>query len=403
MSNVLGDQELQALLEAIEEGSRVLIKYHHHADQTQTLRSIRGVLLKHGPKWIIKASRGNYKVIPSRVVFIHAVSVIESLSRTPSVRRDDELDFEEMRDATELGDNLRPRESALPHLEDDEEEVLPLQPSQPAQPRAAGPRTTIQHHSRPTRHPQALQDIQLELSSQRDLLNQLITTMTNQLPQRQADHHDRRATVDPGQDVTMMMRSVGEVFRGTEQNPSWRFVDGIATPRYIPEKFMICSIPHLIFKEDPLTLRMVKVPKGTAVPAYKAMLSNCKLQFPNMVTMRVQRGRNDRRDDRARDPEVEAGIRAQLERAERMFCDLLARLDNVDEDQMPRSKADWMVFMDAGCAVLDLYSTLANGFPKGGAKVASTYSGQITTGGRYDPVKLWQGEAHADRAFRGGS
>jgi hypothetical protein len=54
-----------------------------------------------------------------------------------------------------------------------------------------------------------------------------------------------------------------------------------------------------------------------------------------------------------------------------------------------------MIFIDAGATLIDLYSTLANGFLKGGAKVSIAYNATIFSTGKFDPVKLWQNESNS--------
>jgi hypothetical protein len=65
-----------------------------------------------------------------------------------------------------------------------------------------------------------------------------------------------------------------------------------------------------------------------------------------------------------------AGVFAQVDRAERMFVDLLNRLDQVSDASLPSSKEEWRLFLDAGVAVEELYATLSHGFLKCGAKIA---------------------------------
>ena len=137
-----------------------------------------------------------------------------------------------------------------------------------------------------------------------------------------------------------------------------------------------------------MTGEMVRVPRGAASILYKSLLASCKLQFPNQVTIK-NNNRSDKNDDRnsAMSSIHVAGVRAQIERAERMFADLLNRLEH---GELPTTKSDWMLFIDAGASVLELYSTLANGFNHGGAKVAQAYSVAISTTGKFDPTKLWK-------------
>jgi len=186
---------------------------------------------------------------------------------------------------------------------------------------------------------------------------------------------------------------VSDALKG-QDNPVWRLTQGLLLPRFIAEKFLIVSIPHLLFKEDPTTGMMVKVPNGTAVPTYKSILASCKLQFPNQVTITAPSRTANSKEKQdvyttTLTSEAVAGVRAQIERAERMFCMLLSTLDGIDADALPTSKPEWMLFIDAGVTVLDLYATLAFGFNKGGGKMAQAYSTAINSTGRFDPSKLW--------------
>ena len=125
------------------------------------------------------------------------------------------------------------------------------------------------------------------------------------------------------------------------------------------------------------------------------MLSNCKLQFPNQMI--VKTSSKNPKDDAiiGMTGEISAGVRAQIERAERMFTDLLTRIDEAKE--LPTTKSEWMIFIDAGASVLDLYSTLSNGFARGGGKLAQAYSKAISSTGRFDPVSLFQIETRNER------
>ena len=128
---------------------------------------------------------------------------------------------------------------------------------------------------------------------------------------------------------------------------------------------------------------MTRVPMRTAVPHYRSILSNCKLQFPNQVAIRIVSKDGKSNEDSS------AGVRSQIERAERMFIGMLERLDQTETSALPTSKSDWMIFIDIGVELLELYATLAYSFMKGGAKISTTYSASIMTTGKFDPVKLW--------------
>lgn len=72
-----------------------------------------------------------------------------------------------------------------------------------------------------------------------------------------------------------------------------------------------------------------------------------------------------------------------------MFVGMLERLDQTETIALPSSKSDWMIFIDIGVELLELYATLAYSFLRGGAKIATSYSSSIMTTGKFDPVKLW--------------
>jgi hypothetical protein len=181
---------------------------------------------------------------------------------------------------------------------------------------------------------------------------------------------------------------MGDAMRG-QDSPTWRLTEGVILTRFVPERFMIVSIPHLLFKSNGTA--MVRHPRGTAVGHYKAILPNCKMQFPNQMNVKLTKV-GSKESASLSNPEGAPFLRAQLERAERMFLHLLTQLDGLNDDELPSSKDDWMVYLDASVAVLELYATMAIGFNKGGGQVAQAYSVAISTTGRFDPVKLWPGD-----------
>ena len=190
----------------------------------------------------------------------------------------------------------------------------------------------------------------------------------------------------PQDDVGRLML-MSDALRG-QDNPTWRLVGGLLLPRFIPEQFEIVSIPHLLFRENSSTGEMIRVPLGTAVAHYRSILGNSKLKFPNQVNIRLPSNFKDSKSNSSSD-DSSAGVRLQIERAERMFVELLTRLDNTDTASLPSSKTEWMLFIDAGVLLLDLYATLAFGFIKGGGKLSTTYATMINSGGKFDPAKLW--------------
>jgi hypothetical protein len=170
-----------------------------------------------------------------------------------------------------------------------------------------------------------------------------------------------------------------DAIRG-QDSPSWRLCPGLILTRFLPDKFVIFSIPHLMFTD--FNGEMIRVEKGSAIRRYQSVLPNVKLTFPNQVNVRTQsnaKGKDSRTFDDATN-----GVRAQMDRAERMFVDLLARLDQTDTIDLPTTKADWMLFLDIGIEVLELYATLAYGFAKGGGKISQAHATAIMQG-KFDP------------------
>lgn len=250
------------------------------------------------------------------------------------------------------------------------------------------------------RPPQPTADFTTIFNMINDQNNAMMLQVTRIIDSRLSSLQDRVPAVQTQQvqqgfnDVNSLLR-MSDALRG-QGNPTWRIAAGLMLPRFIPEKLYIASIPHLLFQEDPQTGEMVKRPKGSAATVYKAMLPGMKLQFPNQIQMTVAKQSNTRTTT---DPtaEANAGVRTQLELAERIFHDLLQRIDQVDADKMPTTKTEWMIFIDASAQVLGHYATLARGFPKGGGKLIQAYNQSINSKGTYDPNKLWNGETDSFR------
>jgi hypothetical protein len=220
-------------------------------------------------------------------------------------------------------------------------------------------------------------------AERQSLLTAAILKMTSGTVSPTSDN-PQAPPVHPGQDVASFLQ-LSDALRGHD-NPVWRLAPGISLPRFIPEKFLIVSIPHLLYQEEPATGNMVRVPRGHAISKYRMTLPGAKLSFPNLVAYKTAQPNKPRgKEDFDMDPT--AGVRAQLERAERMFESALSRLDQAAN--LPTTKSEWLEYIDHGAMVLELYATLANGFKKGGGRVATSYSVHITTLGKYDPTKLW--------------
>lgn len=348
------DLVLQKLNE-LGEGKRVIVKCSHVQDPS-TVRSIIGIANKRGDgSWAVNRSASSYTVFPSESFIVFEIA---ERPRSESRNRVDEL-----------------------------EEVDAAVRIPPSQPSAAG---EVQAPPPPMRDAVLIEMMKLQ-QQQNDMFKQMLLTMSSRNEAGFNEHQNRQ--VQPGGDITTLLR-MSDALRG-QDNPVWRLAPGLLLPRFLPEKFMIVSMPHLIFKEDPMTGEMIKVPKGTALQAYKAMLPGCKLQFPNQVTIKVNKQQGTKGNEQLSAMTVEgtAGVRAQIERAERVFADLLSRLDHLDVKDLPTTKSEWLTFIDVGVNVLELYATLANGFLKGGAKVSISYSNAISTQGKFDPVKLWTNES----------
>jgi hypothetical protein len=198
--------------------------------------------------------------------------------------------------------------------------------------------------------------------------------------------------VRPGLDIEAMI-SVGDALRGSE-TLHWRICNGIITPKILPHKFMIVSIQHLLYREDPATGEMLRLPIGTAAPQYLQMLTSAKIQFPNQI----QSTSGNTKDDRFNHAAVDA-VRLQLEINERVFVDMLQRLDKIETRFLPKTKSEWQSFIDMGALVLELYATLAFGYMHGGAKVIDSYSKAIMIG-RWDPMSLFPNGSKSDERFR---
>ncbi len=80
-----------------------------------------------------------------------------------------------------------------------------------------------------------------------------------------------------------------------------------------------------------------------------------------------------------------------------MFVALLSGLDQLEQQELPTSKKDWTLFLDAGVSVLSNYASLANGYVKGGAKLSISYNHSLLVNGKFDPAKLW---SEVDAEFR---
>ena len=198
-------------------------------------------------------------------------------------------------------------------------------------------------------------------------------------------------------DLRQQITLVSDAMRG-QDCPTFQPCLGLTLQRYIAERFKIFSIPHLILKEDPETMKMIKVKNGTAVEIYKQLKAEVKFTFANLVpTQRAFVPKNDK-DSKGQQqpPQIDnQAVRSQLERCERAFVFMLNSLDRINQDELPSTRTDWIVFIEAGVAVLECYATLAFGFNRGGAKVIAQHNTLINKG-IFDPERLWPKETESE-------
>lgn len=197
-------------------------------------------------------------------------------------------------------------------------------------------------------------------------------------------------------DLRQQITLVSDAMRG-QDCPTFQPCLGLTLQRYIADRFKIFSIPHLIFKEDPETMKMIKVKNGTAVDIYKQLKAEVKFTFANLVpTQRAFVPKNDKDKSHQQPPQIDnQAVRLQLERCERAFVFMLNSLDRINQDELPSSRTDWIVFIESGVAVLECYASLAFGFNRGGAKVIAQHNTNINKG-IFDPERLWPKEPEGE-------
>ena len=197
-------------------------------------------------------------------------------------------------------------------------------------------------------------------------------------------------------DLRQQITLVSDAMRG-QDCPTFQPCLGLTLQRYIADRFKIFSIPHLIFKEDPETMKMIKVKNGTAVEIYKQLKAEVKFTFANLVpTQRAFVPKNDKDKSHQQPPPIDnQAVRLQLERCERAFVFMLNSLDRINQDELPSTRTDWIVFIESGVAVLECYATLSFGFNRGGAKVIAQHNTLINKG-IFDPERLWPKETEGE-------
>lgn len=362
--DAMSDEQVVSTLASFEDGTKIIVLYHHPRDPL-TPRVIKGTLFATATGFVVKRTATQRYRLPSPNAIVRSIELAQA--------------------GDEVADVQRPRaHSEVLTLEGDELQ----EPTQQAQRQQPPPRDDTVVTSNMLFNLLKMQNESQakQLEAQARQVDRLVKLVEDARAQRE---DDRRPSAI-GNDVTTLLQMT-DALSGRD-NPTWRVAPGLIMPRFIPERFMIFSIPHLLFKEDSSTGEMVKLPKGAALPLYKSLLSTCKLQFPNQVPTRTVKRDDKKMDAAILSVEGSAGVRSQLERCERMFADLLARLDNTDAKDLPSTKTEWMLFIDAGMNVLDLYATLGFGFLKGGAKSSIQYSTSIHSSGKFDPSKLWPSE-----------
>lgn len=403
---------IKAKLASIEEGSQVTIKYER-LRAPGTILTRRGTIFKSGSAWVLKVTTTSAMRLPSEHAIVYDIQVTQGTSRSNSRRRHDEFDEEVIASAIPMGEELQEASQfdATQVVVEGGTMTIIGQPNTRRQREDDPtieqlPERARQHQPRHQEESDLMKQVFTFMKIQQEQHAQQMTTMaklvetirqpqqvTAEPPQQQ---HPQGTQVVPGNDISQLM-ALGDAIRGTD-DPRWRIVPGLLLPKYLIEKFKIVSIPHLLFKEDATTSLMVKLPRGEAIKYYKSILSNSKMAFPNQNAVSTTRpkGKNDHASSGGNFDSSE-GLRAQLERAERMFAALLEQLDQQGADNMPSTREQWMPFIDAGAQVLEIYASMAYGFLRGGAKVSVAYNQSITTKGTFDPAKLWPEEGNFRR------
>lgn len=287
----------------------------------------------------------------------------------------------------------RPEEDVPPHLVDDLESIqrrLP-QPSAQLQSTMQLPSTDqLIEMMLEMQRQQARRD-ELMHQRQQHLHQQLISQMA-ELKQGAQQNTAQPTRTPIGQDVEPTSQHHTDTFQNKD-SPMWHLAPGLILPRYLADRFKIFSIPHLLFKENGAG-EMVKVPKGTALPAFKELLTTYKTNFAEaMSTTRASDPRQT-----AMNAEGVQGLIEQRAMNERVVAGLVAKLDALDADQLPSTREEWQLFLDVGTQLQVAFATQARGFIKGGAKVATAYNLALQTSARFDPSAFWPTEEQRQKA-----
>lgn len=422
----MSTQDQQAsFFRGVADGSKVQIKYVHVRDRDH-VRTIRGPIMAHGGGWVVTPTATQRFKFPNGDANIIDVQIIEAASRAPSTGLPEEVllndlpdhsQVQNVDDTTVLSQQFNTSSTNVDDVEVQDHffEQQRHQRDFAATPiraqRTTAPQGLLSQNQRPqpnaeqapfARHAppsdfapsfsHAFNSMSAMMAQQSRLFEALLQRGLISNPAPQPAQQQSAAQDDVGRLLMMT-----DALRG-QDNPTWRLVAGLILPRFIPEQFEIVSIPHLMFRENPSTGEMVRVPLGTALPHYRSILASSKLKYPNQVNVRMQSNSKDSKSSYTSE-DSSAAVRLQIDRAERMFVELLSKLDNADTASLPSSKSEWMLFLDAGVLLLDLYATLAFGFIKGGAKLSNNYANMINSGGKFDPAKLWS-EVSNPNSFR---
>lgn len=352
---------LRSTLSSIEDGSKVKVLFVHTRDLNNA-RTICGKIKLNddGMTWSVHPTSTQRFRFPNQDTLVLSVEVLHRASSASAVREEDDS-LEEVLEMTRQPARAQPPAIA-PILKSTRQPTIEATQAQPSQ----------------------VQDLLTAMLSQQQQFQQVMVQLLR--PQQVQPTHQPlpppTPTTNTIQDEVSRLLLFSDAIRGHD-SPTWRLCPGLILPRFTAEKYLIFSIPHLLFTE--VNGEMIRAEKGSATRRYHSILSIAKFSFPNQIQVRSQQNPKDK----VIHDESNAGIRSQIERAERMFGGLLARIDQTDTIDFPTSKSEWMLFIDIGAEMLELYATLAFGFTKGGGKLSIAYSTSISQG-KFDASKLWE-------------
>jgi hypothetical protein len=165
----------------------------------------------------------------------------------------------------------------------------------------------------------------------------------------------------------------------------WRVAEGLIFNKFVEDRFKIFSIPHLVAADGGHNRNSVSL--------FESLLATAKHEYGGNSVRAPQRpAPGDRRSVAGIDGTHE-GIRCQRSIAERRVSSLLRQLDVAE--QLPKSKPEWMLYVDAGADLMACYATAAVGFPSGGARIYGQYNAAVTNG-YVDWARLWNAKSFQD-------